>query len=607
MARDCPQRQVWIGAAPAAAAPLANGPGRVGTMVEETDGLVSAAVVAEEAAKLIPLDQFISLGYPGLGMIGAIQPADEDREVSEWRPSPSEMESGPSFITGEIDVLDIVRALDHRIPLPIRHLLSISGQANYRMLQHCKANRKRFALAKLTTIALEKSEFFLPEISFLGYVVTRGSLRPDSRKVEAVWEAPMPKSLTQVRAFLGLASYYRQFIKGFAPIARPLTSLLRKDQPLNWEAECERAFSTLKEALASAPISIRPDPERQFLLITDWQPGAISAILAQKGKDEREHVVEYASRTIPDERKNDSAPQGECYAVVWGIQHFHPYLYGQKFLLVTDHEPLLALEKLTNYTDMIGRWAVRLHEYEFDIVHRKTERHGNADGLIHLHRPGKVPRCEEITPWKEPELPKGPGYGQVKIELKWTQDNKHNVVSEDVELLIIQAWRTEVEGDLLGFVFGTVEAGHRQPIVGEFLILLTQLLDDLPIDIISHCDESPAPHILSRSLMSYLQWSACLEGHWDNRNYLSHDNYLNPVEIINILFFDWGKPTSEGEEEEDKEEEDESEETPEEDKYYSKHKEHELGAISGEEEAEGASEEEEVGQAETQREDPAVA
>ncbi|GBG86340.1 hypothetical protein CBR_g41335 [Chara braunii] len=234
-------------------------------------------------------------------------------------------------------------------------------------------------------IALEKSEFFLSEISFLGYVVTRGGLWPDSRKVAAVKEAPVPTLLTQVQAFLGLASYYRRFIKGFAVIARPLTNLLRKDQPLSWDAECAQAFSILKEALAMTPIFIRPDPSKQFILITDWQPEVISAILAQKGNDGQEHVIEYASHTVSDKWRNDSAPQGECYAVVWGIQHFHLYLYGQKFLLVTDHEPLLALKRLTNYTGMIGRWAVRPQEYDFDIIHRKTERHGNADGLTRLH------------------------------------------------------------------------------------------------------------------------------------------------------------------------------------------------------------------------------
>ncbi|GBG75698.1 hypothetical protein CBR_g20323 [Chara braunii] len=262
-------------------------------------------------------------------------------------------------------------------------------------------------------IALEKSEVFLSEILFLGYVVTRGGLRLHSRKVAAVKEAPVPTSLTQVRAFLGLASYYRRFIKGLAAIARPLTNLLQKDQPLSWDAECERAFTTLKDALATTPILIRPDPAKQFILITVWQPEAISAILAQKGNDDSEHVIEYASRTMPDERRNDSAPQGECYAVVWGIQHFHPCLYGHKFLLVTNHEPLLALKRLTNYTGMIGRWAVRLQEYDFDIIHRKTERHDNADRLTRLHRPAKVPKAEEIIPWKKPESANGPKYGQV--------------------------------------------------------------------------------------------------------------------------------------------------------------------------------------------------
>ncbi|GBG72669.1 hypothetical protein CBR_g12240 [Chara braunii] len=146
-------------------------------------------------------------------------------------------------------------------------------------------------------ITLEKNEFFLSEISFLGYVVTHGGLRPDSRKGAAVKDAPVPTSVTQVRAFLGLASYYRRFIKGFAAIARPLTNLLRKDQPLSWDVECEQAFATLKGALATTPILIQSNPTKHFILITDWQPEAISAILAQKGNSGREHVIEYVSCT----------------------------------------------------------------------------------------------------------------------------------------------------------------------------------------------------------------------------------------------------------------------------------------------------------------------
>ncbi|GBG75007.1 hypothetical protein CBR_g19521 [Chara braunii] len=314
-------------------------------------------------------------------------------------------------------------------------------------------------------IALEKSEFFLPKISFLGYVVTRGGLRPDSQKVAAVKEAPVPTSLTQVRAFLGLASYYRRFIKGFAAIARPLTNLMRKEQPLHWDDECHQVFGALKDALVTAPILIRPDPSRQFILITDWQQEAILAILAEKGNNRKEHVIEYDSRTVPDERRNDFAPQGECYAVVWGIQHFHPYLYGRKFLLITDHEPLLALKKLTNYTGMIGRWAVRLQEYEFDIVHRKTERHGNADGLTRLHRPG----C-------------------------------------------------------------------RRLLTQELTVPIAQLADDLDVSIVSQVDPRLVPHVTSRTLSPYLQWSACVEG-FPSRIPPSRLDYLDPRDIVDPAFY----------------------------------------------------------------------
>ncbi|GBG89488.1 hypothetical protein CBR_g49279 [Chara braunii] len=140
--------QPRVGIASAAAAPIANGLGRVGAVMDDQGGSTGMMISSEEAAELIPLEQYVSLGHPGLEMIGTIRPELESRDVAEWRPSSSEMETGgPTFVTGENDVIEVTRALDHRIPLPIGHLLSISGQANERMMQHCKANRKRFDLA----------------------------------------------------------------------------------------------------------------------------------------------------------------------------------------------------------------------------------------------------------------------------------------------------------------------------------------------------------------------------------------------------------------------------------------------------------------------------
>ncbi|GBG69451.1 hypothetical protein CBR_g4146 [Chara braunii] len=271
-------------------------------------------------------------------------------------------------------------------------------------------------------VALEKFQFFLTTISFLGHVMTDKGLQPEPQKVAAVRDALVPTTITQVRAFLGLFSYYRRFIKGFAAIAGPLTNLLRKDQSLVWTPECHKAFSKLKAALISAPVLVRSDPEKPFVLIIDWQPETISAILAQVRPSGLESVVEYASKSVPDCKGNYAAPTGECYAALWGITHFRAYLYGRKFTLVTDHEPLLALKKSKDYSGMIGRWATVMHNMDFDIRHRKHERHGNADGLTRLHRPKKVPKSEEVIPWNEPGQEIGPRHGQVEILSKQDED-----------------------------------------------------------------------------------------------------------------------------------------------------------------------------------------
>ncbi|GBG80684.1 hypothetical protein CBR_g31143 [Chara braunii] len=527
-------------------------------------------------------------------------------------------------------------------------------------------------------VALEKCQFFLTTISFLGHMVTDKGLQPEPQKVAAVSDAPVPTTITQVCAFLGLASYYRRFIKVFATIAGPLTNLLRKDQSLIWTSECDQAFSKLKAALISAPVLIRPDPEKPFVLITDWQPEAISAILAQVGPSGLESVVEYASKSVPACKHNYAAPTGECYAALWGISHFRAYLYNRKFTLVTDHEPLLALKKSKDYSGMIERWATVLQSMDFDIRHRKHERHGNADGLTRLHRPEKVPKNEEVIPWNEPEQETGPRYGQVEIlskhssasrsqdephhhggdihrrhqlgqsvvayailaslrewmeqvsnvwqhvlarqgyniipifasdldvplinpghwrlwretfeelsfclarvQVTWTGTSEHPTWIENPKLLIIQTWRTNAEGDLLGFLFGSVRSGRRHLIAQELIAPIVQLADDLSRDIYFQSDDNPAPYIFERSLDPYLQWTACLEEPRDEDTLPSRQEYLKPYEIIPHAFYPMAEEmVIDGE---DEEEDDDDEKTSEEGSY-SEHSEGELSEKGEEEE-----------------------
>ncbi|GBG59950.1 hypothetical protein CBR_g283 [Chara braunii] len=342
----------------------------------------------------------------------------------------------------------------------------------------------------------------------------------------------------------------------------------------------------------------------------ETKPEAISAILAQVGPSGLESVVEYASKSVPACKRNYDAPTGECDAALWGISYFRAYLYGRKFTLVTDHEPLLALKKSKDNSRMIGQWATVLQSMDFDIRHRKHERHGNADGLTRLHRPEKVPKSEEVIPWNEPEQEIGPWYGQVEIlskqiQVTWTQTSGHPAWIENPELLIIQAWRTNAEGNLLGFLFGSVQPGRRQLIAQELITPIVQLADDLSPDIYFHSDDSPAPYIFERSLDPYLQWTACLEEPRDEDTLPSRQEYLKLYDIIPHAFYL-------REEEvviDDDDEEDEDEETLEEGSY-SEHSEGELSEGEEEEEETGSEWEavpEEATRTETEAEDPEAA
>ncbi|GBG61582.1 hypothetical protein CBR_g22379 [Chara braunii] len=601
-ARDCPQPK--RNQPPPAVAPVALNQGRVAASMDTAQGGELVAYAPEQpspsttmastsgASSSDAADVVDPLEYLHLaGMVGAIRSAPDDLEWVDRESNP-----GPQFRSGEIDMLRALKQLDIRVLIPVSIInycvivymddILVYSSSYEGHVQHIEWAPHALRDAGFK-VALEKCQFFLTTISFLGHVVTDKGLQPEPQKVAAVRDAPVPTTVTQVRDFLGLASYYRRFIKGFATIAGPLTNLLRKDQSLIWTPECDQAFSKLKAAFISALVLIRPDPKKSFVIITDWQPEAISAILAQVGPSGLESVVEYASKSVPACKRNYAAPTGECYAALWGINHFRAYLYGRKFTLVTDHEPLLAMKKSKDYSGMIGRWATVLQSMDFDIHHPKHERHGNADGLTRLHRPEKVPKSEEVIPWNEPEQEIGLRYGQVEIlskpvQVTWTQTSEHPAWIENPELLIIQAWRTNVEGDLLGFLFGSVQPGRRQLIAQELIAPIVQLADDLSPDIYSQSDDNPAPHVLERSLDPYLQWTACLEEPRDEDTLPSRQEYLKPYDIIPHAFY----PRAEEVDIDDDDEEDEDEETSEEGSYS----EYSEGKLS-----EGEEEEEETG------------
>ena len=226
-----------------------------------------------------------------------------------------------------------------------------------------------------------KMRVAFPDVEYLGHKVVPRGTAPMAVKVEAIVKMLPPTNVSELRAVLGTANYYRKFVKDYSTIAAPLNNLLREDVTWDWSTECQSAFDTIKERLTQAPILRRPDYSRDFELHTDWSGVGLGAVLVQKDDEGREYVIAYASRSNNRTERNYSSYAGECLAAVWGVSHFRVYLYGRRFTLLTDHEPLKWLMTNEKLTGMHARWAHILSEYDFEVKHRSGVKSGDADGL----------------------------------------------------------------------------------------------------------------------------------------------------------------------------------------------------------------------------------
>ncbi|XP_064856568.1 uncharacterized protein LOC135559697 [Oncorhynchus nerka] len=218
------------------------------------------------------------------------------------------------------------------------------------------------------------------EVSFLGHRVGKEGISTMEDKVGAVRDWPTPTDQRQLKSFLGLASYYRRFVRGFSSIAAPLNRLLPKDKAFTWTVECEEAFNTLKRALIEAPMLAPPDLTLPFILDTDASNVGMGGVLAQVGP-EGERVVAYFSKTFDKHERRYCVTRRELLAVVASVKHFKYYLSGLPFTVRTDHSALQWLMSFREPEGQVARWLEELQPYDFTVVHRAGARHSNADAM----------------------------------------------------------------------------------------------------------------------------------------------------------------------------------------------------------------------------------
>ena len=238
----------------------------------------------------------------------------------------------------------------------------------------------------------DKCRLFQRSVKYLGHVVSGDGVRCDPDKVSAVRDWPTPHCVSDVRSFLGLASYYRRFIPNFASVAAPLHKLTEKGMKFTWDEECQTAFQQLKNFLTEAPVLSYPTPTDPFILDTDASGVGIGAVLSQV-QDGQERVICYDSKTLSKTQRAYCTTYRELLAVVKFVKTFRHFLWGRKFTVRTDHASLRWLKNFKEPEGMLARWLSVLGTYDFVLEHRPGVKHGNADGLSRTTSGKKCKPC----------------------------------------------------------------------------------------------------------------------------------------------------------------------------------------------------------------------
>ena len=241
-----------------------------------------------------------------------------------------------------------------------------------------------------------KCNFFKEEIEFLGHVVSKEGIATNPSKVQAIQDWPIPKTVHDIKSFTGFVGYYRKFIPNFSKIARPLNDLLNgkvnskwanKKQFIEWGSKQQEAFDTLKEALMSTPVLGYPNYEKPFILHTDASLEGLGAVLYQEDDKGIKRVISYASRSLSKSEKNYPALKLESVKV---SEKFKDYLYGGKFEVFTDNNPLTYILTSAKLDATTQRWIADLASFHFSLSYKSSKSNTEVDALSGIKWPDAI-------------------------------------------------------------------------------------------------------------------------------------------------------------------------------------------------------------------------
>lgn len=231
------------------------------------------------------------------------------------------------------------------------------------------------------TLNFAKCTFLMAKVNYLGFEISKNKVQPGESKTKAIDEFPVPKTVRQIRQFIGLTGYFRRFVKDYAVIAKPLTNLTRQSVKWTWSDKEQKSFDTLKGELVKRPVLALYNPNAKTEVHTDASMYGLAGILFQEQSDGNLHPVIYYSRQTTDDEQIYHSYELETLAVVESLKKFRVYLIGIEFIVVTDCNALKASSTKKDILPRIARWWLQLQEYNFTVQYRPGNRLKHVDAL----------------------------------------------------------------------------------------------------------------------------------------------------------------------------------------------------------------------------------
>jgi len=240
---------------------------------------------------------------------------------------------------------------------------------------------------------LEENEFYAKkskctfgkeEVEYLGHIISREGVKVDSKKIQAIKEWPKPKNVSKLRGFLGLAGYYRRFVKNYAHVTAPLTNLLKKNS-FQWDEEAEKCFESVKTIMSTTPVLATPDFSKPFVIECDASGFGIGAVLMQEG-----HPIAFESRKLNKKESLQSTYNKEMLAIIHALTKWRQYLLGSKFVIRTDHNSLQYLLQQKTLSTEQQKWIEKIATFDMEILHKKGKDNVVADALSRRDEEDKV-------------------------------------------------------------------------------------------------------------------------------------------------------------------------------------------------------------------------